>query len=213
MRWFVALALIAGASCFLYFNYRQQIAEPPKPPPPVPAAVAKDEPAPLLSVEDLARVKKSAADPDTNVRWSALQLLFAFHDPDAVALLEKAIAEDPDQELRLKAIRLLSSAKDVDKVPGLVRGLKDTDREVRLASLKALGDVADPAATPWVVEALKDPDSDIKVAALDTLGKFQDKRKKDFKALADKLRKQYEDAIAQENGKKKEARSDPWKVE
>lgn len=190
MRWIAAFILIGGSSFFLYTRFAKQ-AQPPKADVPAPAAL-KLEPAPFLSVEELKRVRKSTRDGDAGVRWSSLELLFTFRDPESVKLLEKAIADDPDPELKMKAIKLLASTPNPDRIPALVKGLQDTDREVRLASLAALGQLADASASPWVVEALKDPEPDVKRAALDTLSKFHDKRREQFRELSEKLRVQYE---------------------
>ncbi len=208
MKWLLAAALIGGSSLYLYTRYREQIAAPPQPIQ-EPPQLAQTQPQPFLSADDLRRVKKSAEDPDSGVRWSALQLLFAFRDPDSVKLLEKAIAEDPDPDLRMKAIRMLKDAPaGVNRVPGLVRGLSDTDPDIRIASLKALASVGDPAATPWVVELIKDPESAVRIQALKTLGQFQDERKKEFEALAYQLRKQYEEAIRKSKHQNK--KEEPW---
>lgn len=193
MRWLVAALLIGGSSVFLYQRYQDMLKPPP--PPPAPAPMATQDPPSFLTVEQLKTVRASVDDPDPGVRWTSLQLLFAFKDPASVKALEKAIAEDPDPELRMKAIKLLASTPQPDRVPALVKGVQDPDKDVRVESLRALGAIGDPSASPWVVEALKDPESDVKMEALKTLGRFQEKRKADFKKLADQLRNEYEDAV------------------
>lgn len=195
MRWLVSLILIGGSAFFLYTRFNQKEIQEPQREVPAPMALAKQDPQPFLTVEELKKVRKSVRDGDPGVRWSALELLFTFRDPQSVKLLEKAIAEDPDPDLRLKAIRLLSANPNAERVPALVRGLTDVEKDVRLASLEALGNLGDASASPWVVEALKDPEADVKRAALNTLGKFQEKRKREFQELSDKLRVQYETAV------------------
>lgn len=195
MRWLVSLILIGGSALYLYTRFNLKRIEEPKQEIPAPAALGKQDPQPFLTVVELKKVRKSVRDADPGVRWSALELLFTFRDPQSVKLLEKAIAEDPDPDLRLKAIRLLSTTPNADRVPALVRGLTDVEKDVRLASLEALGQLGDASASPWVVETLKDPEPEVKRAALDTLGKFQEKRKREFQELSDKLRVQYETAV------------------
>lgn len=204
MRALVALVLIGASGYFLYNRYLKLNAPPPAPPPPPPALVAPAEPKPFLSVAELKKVRASLKNPDPGVRWSAMELLFSFKDPDSVKVLSRAIEKDPDPELRMKAIKLLSSTPNPDRVPGLVKGLTDIEKDVKLASLDALGEVADAAAGPWVVEALKDPDPDVKRAALRCLGKLQDRRRKEFQELSDRLRVQYEQAVEQSQKRERE---------
>jgi HEAT repeat protein len=129
------------------------------------------------------------------VRWAAVQLLYNIHDPQLGPLLERMIADDPDPELRIKIVGLMKGREDLVRLGGLVKGLSDVDKSVRIASLQALGDIGDPSVVTWVTALLKDPEPDVKIAALQTLGRFQDKRRQEFDALADKLKKDYEEAL------------------
>lgn len=149
---------------------------------------------PIFSESDILKVRQSLQDADPEVRWSAIQLLYSIRDPQAGALIEKLIAEDPDADLRIKIVGLMKGQENLALLGGLVKGLRDIDKTVRIASLNALGDIGDPSVSTWVTALLKDPEPEVKVAALQTLGRFQEKRKADFRALADKLRKDYEDA-------------------
>ena len=45
------------------------------------------------------------------------------------------------------------------------------------------------------LEALKDVDPDVRSAGLQALGKFQEKRKKEYAELSERLRLQYENAV------------------
>jgi len=149
---------------------------------------------PVFSEREIMKVRMSLQDADPEVRWAAVQLLYNVRDPQLGALLERLIAEDPDANLRIKIVGLMKGQEDLVLLGGLVKGLRDIDKSVRIASLNALGDIGDPSVSTWVTALLKDPEAEVKIAALQTLGRFQEKRKADFKALAEKLRKDYEDA-------------------
>ncbi len=194
MRWILALTLLAGSSFYLYDRYRRLNA-PPSPPPP--AVEPLPEPADLLSVAEIKRIRRSVDDPNPAVRMTTLELLFDVRDPEAVVLLNKAASSDYDTDVRLKSIALLKTAQDVPilKLQGLIKALTDFDPAVRVASLKAIGDVGDAAAAPWVADALKDSEPDVRAEALRTIGRFQDKRVAEQAALAAKLREQYEQAV------------------
>ena len=105
------------------------------------------------------------------------------------------LVEDPDPEVRIKVVSLFKGREDLSRLGALVRGLSDSDPQVRIASLQALGDVGDPSVAIWVTAVLKDAEPSVRIEALRTLGRFQDKRKAEFKALADKLRADYEEAV------------------
>lgn len=198
MRWLIALVLLGGSGYVLYRDYaRLYVAKEPQPKAASPAEAAPAAPPqPLLTVEDLKKVKRAmrqAGDPE--VRWTALQLLWSFKDPDAFRLMTKAVTQDPDPQLRAKAIKLLSATPDPERVPGLVKALSDSEKDVRLAAVRALGEHGDPATAPWVVEALKDTDPEVKAEALRTLGRFHERRKKEFQELSDRLRHEHEAAV------------------
>lgn len=196
MRWVLALALLIGSAVYLYDRY-QRLDAPAAVPPAPPALSSLPAPDSFLAVAEIKRIRGSVSDPDPGVRWAALEFLFNVRDPEAVDRLSKAVAEDPDPALRLKGIELLkrASAVPILKLQGLIKALSDVDPSIRIASLKAIGDVGDAHAAPWVADALKDYDPDVRTQALHTLGQFQDKRKEEFKALAEQLKAQYETAV------------------
>ncbi|MBI3551414.1 MAG: HEAT repeat domain-containing protein [Elusimicrobia bacterium] len=200
MRWIIAVIVVAVSSFFLYNEYQSMNAATPAPPPPLAAPL---EMAPFLSFDEIKSIRRSTKDGDPGVRWAAVELLYSIRDPESLSILERIIAEDPEQELRIKAVQLLDKGGGSRQLPGLIKALSDVDNDVRLAALKALGDIGDPAATPWVSPLLKDPEAEVKTEALHTLGRFQDKRKAEFAALTDQLRRQYEAAVrkSQENSK------------
>ncbi len=189
-----AFIVFLAAGGFLYYQYHR----PPEARPPLaaepPAATQRDV-APVFSEAELDKVHQSLQDGDPSVRWAAVQLLYGIHDPQLGGLLEKMIAEDPDPDVRIKLVGLMRGGDQVVRLGGLVKGLRDVDKSVRIASLNALGDIGDPSVVTWVTALLKDPEPEVRIAALQTLGRFQDKRKEEFDALAEKLRKDYEEAL------------------
>lgn len=190
----MALLFVGGAS---YLGWRGSRKAPAPPPPPPVEAVA---PAPVLGSAEMRRVRESLSDPDPAIRWAAVELLFALRDPEVLGRLEEMSAKDVEPELRRKALGLLRQGGS-SALMGLIRGLQDPEPEVRLASLKAIGEIADPAASPWVTEtAVSDIEPEVKAAALRTLGKFQERRVEEFRALADKLRRDYEWELERRKG-------------
>ncbi len=192
MNRLLMLFIFLGAGAFLIWDHQHPEAPPVAPPPP--PAIAQ-LPGPVFSEDEIRKVRTSLQDADSTVRWAAIQLLFNIRDPQLGPILEKMLAEDPDPEVRMKVVGLFKGREDLSRLGGLVRSLSDTDPQVRIASLQALGDIGDPSVAVWVTALLKDAEPSVRIEALKTLGRFQDKRKADFKALADKLRSDYEDAV------------------
>lgn len=192
MNRLLMLLVFLGAGAFLVWDHRRPERTPIAPPPP-PAII--QEPGPVFSEDEIKKVRLSLQDADSSVRWAAMQLLFNIRDPQLGPLLEKMLGEDPDPEVRMKVVGLFKGREDLSRLGALVRGLNDTDPQVRMASLKALGDIGDPSVVVWVTALLKDAEPDVRIEALKTLGRFQDKRKAEFKTLAEKLRTDYEEAV------------------
>ncbi len=192
MNRLLMLVVFFGAAAFLVWDHRRPERTPMAPPPP-PALM--QQPGPVFSEDEIKKVRLSLQDADSSVRWAAIQLLFNIRDPQLGPILEKMLSEDPDPEVRMKVVGLFKGREDLSRLGALVRGLNDTDPQVRMASLKALGDIGDPSVVVWVTALLKDAEPDVRIEALKTLGRFQDKRKADFKALADKLKSDYEEAV------------------
>lgn len=186
------LFIFLGAASFLVWDHMHPEREAVAPPPP--PAIAQ-QPGPVFSEEEIRKVRLSLQDADSEVRWAAIQLLFNIRDPQLGPTLEKMLAEDPDPEVRMKVVSLFKGREDLSRLGGLVRGLSDYDSKVRIASLQALGDIGDPSVVIWITALLRDVEPDVRIEALRTLGRFQDKRKAEFKALADKLRADYEEAV------------------
>jgi HEAT repeat protein len=195
MRRGFALVVLVVSAAYLLYEYKKPQERPLPPPPPV---MDQPDPGPVFSDADVRRVRQSLKDGDPGVRWTAAQLLYNIRDPQLGPLLDKMIAEDPDPEVRIKVVGMMKGREDLVRLGGLVRALSDTDKGVRLQALDSLGAIGDPSVASWVTALLKDPEVEVRVAALQTLGKFQDKRKKEFHELADKLKKDYEDALRRE---------------
>ena len=186
------LFIFLGAATFLVWDYMHPEREVLAPPPP-PAIM--QQPGPVFTEDEIKKVRLSLQDTDPSVRWAAIQLLFNIRDPQLAPSLEKMLTTDPDPEVRIKVVSLFKGREDLSRLGALVRGLSDVDASVRMASLLALGDIGDPSVVLWVTALLRDVEPNVRIEALHTLGRFQDKRKAEFKALADKLRADYEEAV------------------
>ncbi|MDD5304203.1 MAG: HEAT repeat domain-containing protein [Elusimicrobia bacterium] len=186
------LFIFLGAASFLVWDHMNPEREALVPAPP-PAIV--QQPGPVFSEDEIKKVRLSLQDADPTVRWAAIQLLFNIRDPQLGPSLEKMLTEDPDPDVRMKVVSLFKGREDLSRLGALVRGLSDYDANVRIASLQALGDIGDPSVVIWITALLRDVEPSVRIEALRTLGRFQDKRKAEFKALADKLRADYEDAV------------------
>lgn len=192
------LFLFLGAAGFLIWDHQHPEAPPMAPPPP---PAVSQQPGPVFSEDEIRKVRMSLQDADSSVRWAAIQLLFNIRDPQLGPNLERMLAEDPDPEVRMKVVGMFRGQENISRLGALVRGLNDSDPQVRIASLQALGDIGDPSVAVWVTALLKDAEPSVRIEALRTLGRFQDKRKAEFKALADKLRADYEEAVRRAAGR------------
>ena len=193
MHRLMMLFVFIGAGAFLIWDRmnpeRGNLAPPPPP------ALLQQAPAPVFSETEIKKVRASLTDADPSVRWAAIELLFNIRDPQIGPILERLLTEDTEPEVRLKIVSLFKGHEELARLGALVRSLNDIDKTVRLASLQALGDIGDPSVAVWVTSLLHDAEPEVRIEALRTLGRFQDKRKDDFKALAEKLRKDYEEAV------------------
>ena len=189
---FAFIVFLAAAG----FLARQYLHSPQAPlPAEPPAALEPRNPSAVFSEVEIDKIRQSLQDADPSVRWAAVQLLYSLRDPQLGAFLEKMIAEDPDPDLRVKIVGLMKGRDDLVRLGGLIKGLRDPGKSVRIASLSALGDIGDPSVVTWVTALLKDSEPEVRIAALQTLGRFQDRRRLEFEALSEKLKKDYEEAL------------------
>lgn len=202
-----AFAFVIFLAAAAYLG-REYLKKPPPPLPPPPPVLDQPDPGPVFPEADIEKIRASLKDGDPGVRFSAAQLLYNIRDPQLGPLLDKMIAEDPDPDVRMKVIALVQGRADL-RLGGLVRGLSDTDKDVRIKALSALGDIGDPSVVTWVTALLRDPEPDVRIAALVTLGRFQDKRKREFHELAQKLKKDYEESLRRAAERNGTARSIP----
>ncbi|MEK7858073.1 MAG: HEAT repeat domain-containing protein [Elusimicrobiota bacterium] len=184
-------ALFAAGLAFLVGHPKHEAPAPPEPQP----MLQNPTPLPVILPSELEKVRRSLSDADPAVRWAAIELLYTLKDPSVLEIIEKTVGEDSDGDIRLKGVQLLRSGGTSLTLPALLKGLRDVETPVRLASLQALGDLGDPAAIPAVTDLLKDTEPEVRVEALHTLGRFQERRKKEFQVLADRLRRDYEAAV------------------
>ena len=192
MQRLLMLFVFIGAASFLVWDQMHPdrgVVAPPPPP------AIEQKPSPVFSEGDIRKMRTSLQDADSDVRWAAVQLLFNIRDPEIGPILDRMLTEDPDPEVRMKIVSLFKDREDLARLSALVRGLNDVDKIVRVASLQTLGDIGDPSVSIWVIALLRDAEMDVRIQALRTLGRFQEKRNAEFKALAEKLRKDYEEAV------------------
>lgn len=112
--------------------------------------------------DDLPALKEIALnDPDPDRRLTAVTLLGASDDPQAIPILGEAL-KDADEEVRLAAIQSLADMTEGVPVDLLgTAALSDPSPDNRYEALEALADTGDPAARPYLERALQDPDEDV----------------------------------------------------
>jgi HEAT repeat protein len=193
------LMLMLGAAAYMAWD-KLKPAPPPPPPPPPPAIL--QEPAPVISEEEQAKILKSAEDPDASVRWEAALLLDKMKAPAAMPLIFHMLHKDFEPEIRIKAATLLSDKRGPDVSQALVMSMKDQEAEVRLAALRALEKIGDySVAGALAVGPVKDQDERVRLQALRTLNVLQDKKQAEIEAA--RVRYEQEKAAAQQAAQQK----------
>lgn len=194
------IAVLAGG---IFYMYQQGTKPPPPPPepPPRPPILDVQAPAPVITAEELEKVRMSTKDSDPQVRWAAIELLYKVRAPDAYDILENALSIDTELDVRRRALELIKVSDNPAKVKDLVLATKDSEKEIRLAALLALGEHGGPSVAPNVVALLNDVEPDVRLQAIHALGRIQEKRYQEFKAEQDLLREEYEKAVARSQGK------------
>jgi len=114
----------------------------------------------------LATIRERLADPEGEVRATALYALVELDVDDAFDLAASAAGDD-DSFVRRTAAHCLGQVGGGGSVPileGLV--LEDNDPRVRRAAAEALVDIDDPKGLPALFQALEDPIRDVRLAAI-----------------------------------------------
>jgi HEAT repeat protein len=115
----------------------------------------------------------------------------------------RASLQDADPEVRWAAVQLLFNIRDPQVGPLVERMLsEDPDPELRVKIISLYKGREETARLGPLVRGLQDVDMSVRLASLRTLGRFQDKRKEEFKALAEKLRTDYEEAVRRSAGRR-----------
>lgn len=195
---FAAIGLVlVVAGFFLFQKYKPKAAPPPVP---MESLAPPPPPAPLISPEEEAKIVKSAADENPEVRWEALKLLDKMKAPSALPLLLEKFQKDPEVPLRVRIAELLGTRKSPEVSRVLVVGTKDFIPEVRVAALKALETLKDTSAASAVTDCLKDPEEAVKLQAFKTLNALQEARAAEIaeeNRRQEELRRQAEEAARQ----------------
>ena len=163
---------------------------------PLPEALATPTlPPPVLSLEEIEKIRHSTKDSDPTVRWAAIGLLYRIRDPRVFDILEESLSLDTEVSVRRHALELLKGSRNPGVVRKLIKALRDPEKEMRLAALLAIGDLGDPSAAAEVIEMTRDVEPDVRRQALNTLGRIQEKRQQEHKHQQDLLRQEYEKAL------------------
>ncbi len=183
-----AIFLLCG-----YFVYREFKPKPP-PPPPAPPPILQ-EPLPIISEQEQAKVLRAAHDQDPGVRWEAVMFLEKIKHPKALPLLFEKLHRDPDVQLRMRTAHLLGERQGREVSQNLVKALKDAEPQVRVAVLQALERLGDYGVASVVTESLNDQEEAVRLQALRTLNSLQDKKAAEIaaeQARQEELRRQAE---------------------
>lgn len=186
--------MVVGLAAGLFMLYRIQH-QPPPPPPPAPPPRIHLPPVPVLSDQELQRIRATAKDADPQVRWAAIELLYRVRDPLASQVLRNLLTTDTDPAVKTRAIETLERTGDPNLAEDLMVALKDHEKDVRIAALVALGEIGDAKLAPVVVDMLRDYEPQVRMQALHTMGRFQEKRQQEYQALAQRLKDEYQRSL------------------
>jgi HEAT repeat protein len=197
MKAFAALAFAAALAYVLWQKGVLKQAPPPPPPPPPPPAIL-NEPAPVISAQELRKVMNSAQDPDPKVRWQAVLFLDKIKAPQAMPLMQHMLQKDMDSQLRINILNLLAKRKGPDVVATVFLGTKDLEPEVRLAALQALEQIGDFSVASSIANGplLSDQDDRVRLQAMKTLNTLQDMKQKEIEAARQRYEAEKEAAAA-----------------
>ncbi len=199
-----ALVVIALVAALGFVAYQQGVftpAPPPPPPPPPPPAILS-EPAPVISEEEMAKVLKSAADTDANVRWEAVVFLDKVTSPRAMPIMEEMLQKDVEPTLRIKIIDLLGTRRGDEILRALLGSLKDQEADVRLAALRALEIIGDYSVAGVIAGGpLHDQEESVRLQAMKLLNSLQDKRQQEIEAARQRYEAEKAAALAAQQKK------------
>lgn len=191
---FIAIVLAAAG----YLAWQQYKPVPPPPPPPPPPAILM-EPAPVINEAEVAKIMRSAQDPDPGVRWETILFLEKMKAPQAQPLMFQMLEKDIDAEVRIKIAQLLIKRKSPETVAALVNAMKDQEAGVRVEVLKSLDAIGDYGVASAIANGpIRDQDENVRLQALKTLNSLQDRKQ----AEIDEARKRHELEIQQQQPKK-----------
>jgi twitching motility protein PilT len=117
------------------------------------------------------------ADPDQEVRASAMLVAQSFEDPRIVPATI-GLLKDPDWWIRITAAETLGRLKDPRGVVPLVEALSDP--ETRWSAVEALGRIGDLRAVPPLSELLQDPAPEVRIEVIQALSHFEHPQMLDF---------------------------------
>jgi twitching motility protein PilT len=109
------------------------------------------------------------ADPDEDIRSSALAVAGSFDDPRIVPHAIRML-RDSDWWIRINAAETLGRLKDPRAVEPLMAALADP--ELKWSAVEALGKLGDNRALPAMGKLLQDPQPDVRIEAVQALKNF-----------------------------------------
>lgn len=116
-------------------------------------------------IEDIPTLKALALqDPDPERRLTAINLLGATEDPQAIPILAQALS-DQDEEVRMAALEELSDFTDEPPVEAIENAINDPSADIRFEAVSVLSDIGGERTRSAIEKALNDPDEDVRALA------------------------------------------------
>jgi hypothetical protein len=116
-------------------------------------------------IEDIPTLKNLALqDPDPERRLTAVTMLGATEDPQAIPILAQALS-DQDEEVRMAALEGLSDFTDEPPVEAIENAINDPSADIRFEAVSVLSDIGGDRARSAIEKALNDPDDDVRTLA------------------------------------------------
>ena len=126
-------------------------------------------------VEGVPALQEATADPNPEVRASALQAFRILAGPEALSPLLAALREDPSPIVRWQAAAELEVLRLPEALAALTAALGDRDAMVRVTAVEALRRLGDPTAALAVSRRLTDSDIVVRRSAASALGRLNDR--------------------------------------